>query len=117
MNKLHWLLERQSIALDERRTYERTEKNGEGFVIRGKEQSKCGEYVVKPYYYFEGLTTVKNKLTALQRYCAKISNKMDVGFEAPELLHGTELQWRRNIKELSPLEVQVHILSGHHHCR
>jgi hypothetical protein len=42
---------------------------------------------------------------------------MDVDFEAPKFLHGTELQWRRNTKELFPLEVQAHTLSGYCHCR
>jgi hypothetical protein len=42
---------------------------------------------------------------------------MDVDFEAQKFLHGTELQWRRNTKELFPLEVQAHTLSGYCHCR
>jgi hypothetical protein len=57
------------------------------------------------------------RLTALLRGYAGISNKMDVDSGAQELLHGTELQLRRNTKGSFPLEAEAHNLSGYCHCR
>jgi len=57
------------------------------------------------------------KLTALLRGCAGISNMTVADSEVQELLHGTELQWRKKTKELFPLEIQAHTPSGYCQCR
>jgi hypothetical protein len=63
------------------------------------------------------ILSVTLSLTALLRGYAGISSMMDVDSEAQELLHGIELQLRRNTKESFPLEAEAHNLSGYCRCR